>query len=685
MVGRDRAAAAAARGRLTGVVMLGDKAAASRLSMRAFLFSVAVSAAFATAQSPDADHYKLEIELDFAGHTIQGTCTATFTSTSPALQTVSLDLAAALTVTGVEMGGSPTSWTRSGDTVLIALDQPYGVGQPFTVKIGYGGAPAPSPGFGGLQFVTTPGGRPCAWTLSEPWDARTWWPGKDQLDDKATFEIWITHPATMAAVSNGLLQGTDALPGNRARSRWQTNYPMAAYLASFVCTEWSVRTDTYTGFGAAMPVQFYVFPESFAAWTPGMDRVVPMLNALSSVFGQYPFVAEKYGVAQFTWSGGMEHQTLASQSSVVEAVTAHELAHQWWGDMITCATWSDVWLNEGFATFSEAIWAERKQGGTFADYQSAMIARKPMTTAGTVYVYSPTSVANVFSTTNVYRKGAWVLHMLRGVLGDAAFFQALLDYRAAYAGGSATTAQFAAAVEQSAGRDLGWFFAEWVMNPGSPAWSFAWANRTVAGANHLYLELDQTQTSQNVFTMPVRVRVSTTAGVIEATVWNDERADQLVIPLPAPAFAVTIDPDQWILRGTPTARPYTTPFFGADGTSIDTAAGGSVELHLDLGAASAGRPYFVVVGMSGSSPPWTLAGLQIPVALDAMTMLGIEAANTPVFADFFGVVAQNGTARATFAVPPAVAAPLAGTTITASAVRIDAFDFASRPVAILLR
>ncbi len=653
--------------------------------MRAALLSFLTTALAAVAQSPDAQHYRIEIDLDFANHTIVGKCTATFVSTAPALQTLSLDLASSLTVTGVTMGGAPVSWTRPADRVVVALDQPYGVGQPFTVEVAYGGVPAASSGFGGLQFVTTPGGRPCAWTLSEPWDSRTWWPGKDELDDKATFEIWITHPASMAAVCNGVLQGTDALAGNRARSRWQTGYPMAAYLASFVCTEWSVRTDIYTGFGAAMPVEFRVFPESFVSWGPGMDRVVPMLHALSGAYGQYPFVAEKYGVAQFTWSGGMEHQTISSQSSVAESITAHELAHQWWGDMITCASWSDIWLNEGFATFSEAIWAERRAGGTLADYLAAMVARKPLSTSGTVYVYTPTSVAEIFSTTNVYRKGAWVLHMLRGVLGDAAFFQALLDYRAAYEGDSATTAQFEAAVERSTGRELGWFFDEWVMNPGSPAWSFAWANRTVAGAHRLYLELDQTQTSQSVFTMPVRVRVTTSAGTVDTTVWNDERTDQVVIPLPAPATVVAIDPDQWILRGTPLSRPYTVPFFGADGTSIDTATGGAIEYHLDLGPLNAGRPYFVVLGLSGSTPPWIVAGLPIPVAVDGLTSIGINAANTPVFTDFFGVIGANGAARAKFDVPPGIAAALAGSTVTAAAVLIDEFDFASRAVDILLR
>jgi len=641
-------------------------------------------APFLSAQSPDALHYKLEIELLFTTSTIQGTNTATFRSRANGTQSLSLDLLSQLTVSSVQMNGLPVAWTRPADRILVTLDRPYDLGEDFTVAVTYGGAPPMPAGFGGLQFTTTPGSRPIAWTLSEPWDARGWWPGQDQLDDKATWEMWITHPANMTAASNGLLQGIDVLPNNRARTRWRTNYPQAAYQASLVVTEFSRRTDTYTGLGANMPVEFYVFPESFAGWTTGMDRVVPMITAFSGVFGQYPFVNEKYGIAQFTWGGGMEHQTITSQSSVSESLTAHELAHSWWGNAITCETWNPIRLNEGFATFSEAIWYERKAGGTLASYLSAMVARKPSSTSGTVYVYNPTGTSTIFSNT-VYRKGGWVVHMLRGVLGDGPFFQALADYRAAYEGDSATTAEFRASVEQTTGRDLGWFFDQWVMNGGSPAYTYGWQNKTFGAGNYLYLELDQTQTSQPVFKMPVRVRVTTGSGTVTATVWDDERDDQLVVPLPAAATAVAIDPDQWILRSTPVSRAYTVPFFGTDREEIDTVQGGTAEFHLDLGGPSANRGFALILGMSGSTPPWVVYGLSIPVARDFWTDLSLQNANSAYFQNFLGNLDATGKARSAVYVPPGLANVLAGTTITAAAIRIDAFDFASRPVTVELK
>jgi len=381
----------------------------------------------------------------------------------------------------------------------------------------------------------------------------------------------------------------------------------------------------------------------------------------------------------------MEHQTITSQSSVSESLTAHELAHSWWGNAITCETWHDIWLNEGLATFGEAIWRERKAGGTLAAYLSTMRSRKPSNTSGTVYVYNATSINSIFSSNNVYRKGGWVVHMLRGVLGDTAFFQALLDYRAAYEGDSATTAEFRAAIEQSTGRELGWFFDQWVMNGGSPRYRSAWQNKNVGGADYLYFELDQYQTTPSVFTMPVRLRITTSAGIVDATVWSDERNDQMVVPLPAPATGVAVDPDQWILRSSPTTRGYSTPFFGVDSEEIDTALGGRAEFHLDLGAASAGRAFALILGMSGSTPPWNVYGLSIPVAYDFWTGVALMNANTVYFQNFLGSLDGTGKSRSVLDVPAGLASVLAGSTITASAIRIDAFDFASRPVNVLLK
>ena len=653
---------------------------------QALALILAVAGCPLAAQTLDAIHYKLELELNFTNSTIQGTNTATFASLQNGLTAIDLNLLSQLTVSAVRMNSQPVVFTRPTDLVHITLDRAYNLNEQFTVEIDYGGTPPVPAGFGGLHFTTTPANRPVCWTLSEPWDGRGWWPGKDELDDKSTFEMWVIHPANMTTVSNGNLQGIDPLPNNRVRTRWATTSPMAAYLASFVCTEFSRRTDTYTYPGGTMPVEFYVFPESFASWNSGMNLIVPMLGIYASVFGEYPWVNEKYGIAQFTWGGGMEHQTVASQYNVTEWLSAHELAHQWWGDLITCATWSDIWLNEGFATFSEAIYYENKPGGTLQSYLSRMMTNKPSQTSGTVYCYNSTSVNAIFSGTYSYDKGAWVLHMLRGVLGDQTFFQALLDYRQAYAGGSATTAQFRASVEQTSGRELGWFFDEWVMNGGSPTYRWAWRTANLGGQDFLLLEVDQTQTTPSVTIMPIKMRVTTASGVTDVAGWDDERIDQIAIPIPAAASSVSFDPEQWILRlGTPSTRSYTTPFFGASAPDVDTAAGGSVDYVLDLGVASANRAFVLLMGTSGSAPGFQYGSLSIPVNLDFMTGIALSAANSPVFQNTLGTLDGQGMARSTLTVPPGLSNVLAGLSLTTAAVRIDAFDFASRPITVQLR
>jgi aminopeptidase N len=486
----------------------------SRKPLRPLALSAAMllTSALAAQSSIDAIHYKLELELLFNTRSIVGTQTATFASLVNGLKTLELDLDSSLTVNAVkDTSNNPLSYTRPTDKIVITLPKTYNVNEQFTVVVDYSGTPVKSSWGGGMVF-TTSGGSPVCWTLSEPWDARMWWPGKDELDDKSTFEMWITHPDTMLAASNGLLQGIDTLSGNRHRSRWETKYPTIPYLISIAVGNYRKRVDTYTHMGANMPVEFYVYPASWTSWQSGMNAIVPMLTAFSDKFGQYPFVNEKYGLAQFTWGGGMEHQTITSQYSAAEWLSAHELGHQWWGDMITCGTWHDIWLNEGFATFCEALWEELKPGGSMALYHSYMAGRKPYRVDGTVYVYNPVSTSQIFSSTNVYRKGGWVVHMLRHTLGEKLFWQALADYRKAFTGKSATTADFVASVSQTVGRDMSWFFGpvgdEEPARP--PTTTPGRRCRAVANTSCSCSSTSRRATpTAPSFTMPVDVRVTT--------------------------------------------------------------------------------------------------------------------------------------------------------------------------------
>jgi aminopeptidase N len=390
-------------------------------------------------------------------------------------------------------------------------------------------------------------------TLSEAWHARQWWPGKDVLNDKCTFEIWVTVPSTHVVASNGILQGVDLLPDSKLRYRWEEINPMIPYLASLAIGDYNIYATTYDHLGDTMPMTFYILPEyDGPTWRGYCDTYVTMTEVFSDVYGQYPFVDEKGGMAHTPTLGStfMEHQTIPSMPTFsLEWINAHELAHQWWGDTVTCETWGDIWLNEGITSFSEAVWQEFKPGGGTAAYHARMDGRRPSDPDTQVYVIDVDSEGAIFSHDPVYDKGAWVTHMLRHVLGDSVFFQAMLDYRAAFEGDSATTQEFTDSVSATAGFDLSFLTDQWIMNPGSPDYDTSWEHVEAGDAGFVLLRLAQTQVDRgyDLMTMPIDIAVTTVSETTTVVVWSIDEVEMFAIPIDGVPTQVTLDPDDWIL------------------------------------------------------------------------------------------------------------------------------------------
>ncbi len=521
----------------------------------------------------------LDIEIDPATGSIAGSNIMRVRSLVDGLTTFTFMLRSNFTIGTVTINGgtvlaAPVATGSYGRQ--LTLDRAYNAGEEFTVRVPYSGI-AVSRGFGSIEFQTQ-NGVPIVATLSEAYFAGTWWPIKDgdfglagNNDDKSIGRLAITAPNTLKSVSNGLLEGTDVVAGGKTRYRWRTNYPTATYLYFFGTTNYNQWQRTYNyplsgGGTGSMPVQFSIYP---ADDTPGnraaWERTLDMLPVFRTVFGEYPFINEKYGIYQFPFGGGMEHQTYTGQGTFNESVTAHELGHQWWGDNVTCKTWNHIWLNEGFATYSEALWLERQSGAPNASaLQAAMNARRPSQVSGTVYV--PDGAAGVgnmnriFSSTYSYRKGAWVLHQLRHVIGDAAFFQTLANYRAQFTGRGATTDDFANVASATSGMDLTNFFQQWVYSGGAPAYDFGWQTVNLGGQNYLRLSIAQTQDPSwgvgGVFSMPIDVRIDTTGGALTVVVQNTARTQHFLIPIPAAATNVTLDEFDWILNTGETGVAY---------------------------------------------------------------------------------------------------------------------------------
>ncbi len=533
----------------------------------------------------------LDLNVDFAGGTLSGSNTMQVRSLVNGLTQFTFVLRSNFTVQRNLSGqaGDNNKVTLNGATIAsattpgansyartVTLDRPYNIGETFTVKIDYSGTPV-SRGFGSIELGTQ-NGQSIASSLSEPYYAATWWPVKDgdfalpgDNADKATGSIAINVPITLSAVSNGLLTSVTTPSTGRKRYRWTTNYPTVPYLFFFSTTnyiQWQLNY-TYplaTGGSGTMPVHFSIYPTSNttanrAAW----ELSLTMLATYRDFYGEYPFINEKYGIYQFPFSGGQEHQTYTGQGTFNESVTAHELGHQWWGDNITCRYWNDIWLNEGFATYTEALWAERKPGSTgLPALFAAMAQRRPTRIDDSVYCYDVTSVGRIFSSDFSYDKGAWVLHQLRRVVGDTTFFQILRDYRALFQGGAATTQDFANVASATSGQDLSWFFTQWVMGVGAPTYTYAWQSATIAGQPYLRLYIEQTQdpgwpraggTSQ-YFRMPVDVQIAQGSTSQTVTVQNNARTQFFLVPLSVLPASVALDQNNWILATSKTEVPY---------------------------------------------------------------------------------------------------------------------------------
>lgn len=523
------------------------KAAAQVAQLR--VASAHAQAADLQLDSTDVIHYHLQLSVTPAAGWLRGTNTITVDSLTEGLSTFRLRLHQQLDLGNVSVDGVRASTSRlDAATFEVSLPNPIEAGETFVVRVEYSGYP---PHDGSAVMFRNRAGAWEASTLSQPWYAYLWWPVKDDARDKATAEIDLTVPSDLRGVSNGRLEDV-VNAGSDVRSyRWRTDYPTAPYLYFFAATAFNSFTDTFIYDDVSMPLEFYIYPEQdSAAHRHEWLLVKDMLASFSDRFGLYPFTAEKYGIYQFPYNGGMEHQTSAGQGGFWESLTAHELAHQWWGDLVTCATWNDIWLNEGFATYAEALWEEAKAGQYVhqAALTAAMAARKPLNAQGSVYVPDPSSVARIFSHDLSYLKGAWVLHMLRGTLGDEEFFATLAAYRHTYAFQAVTTMDFRGIAEAVAGVPLGWFFDQWVYGYGVPRYTYGHQQFEVNGKHYLAVAVGQEQgAGLPPFRMPLRFRVVGGGSDETVTLWNWAVQQHYLLPVPGPVDRVEFDPDLWVL------------------------------------------------------------------------------------------------------------------------------------------
>lgn len=524
----------------------------------------------------DVQNNFLDIAVDPAAGTISGSNTITVKSMVNGLTTFNFALRSNFAVTQVQVNGLnvalPSGPGANSYLRTVTLNRPYALNEQFTVKIYYNGVPV-SRGFGSIEF-TTQAGMPLVSSLSEPYYAATWWPAKDgdvfmpgDNADKATWSMALTTPGNLMGVSNGVLMSSETLVDGRKKWNWQSNYPMATYLACFSVTNYNAYSVPYTynppggGPSVSFPFRYFMYPGSdTAANRAAWEKVLPMMDALQPVYGVYPFASEGYGMYQFPFGGGMEHQTMTGQDGYGESLTVHELGHQWWGDNVTCRTWHDIWFNEGMASYTESLYAERKVGSTGQTaLVSAMNARKPTAAqvGGTVYVYDTSDNNAIFDSALVYNKAGWVWHMLRGVMGDSTFWSFLAEFRAQYSGGAVTTENIREVADQVTGKNFAPFIDEWVYQGGAPTYFKGFAPLTVNGKTYAKFHIRQSQSaSYPTFTTPIDSQFTSASGTVVYKVAPVARTSWFVRKTPASPTAFNLDPNTWVLNYGKTAETY---------------------------------------------------------------------------------------------------------------------------------
>jgi aminopeptidase N len=507
------------------------------------------------AQPIDVVHYKADITFDLAAPRLDGIAELRITNAPQNFVLHLRDLVA----TTVDINAVAATFSQADGELRINAATAPSPSDTIVARIAYGGkatSEAGSPSWGGCFWG------PVSFMMGVGFYApyvsmmRHWIPSNDIPSDKATFDLTYIVPDGYSAAGTGLLTEVRSAGGSTAY-RWVETHQTATYLATYAIGRYARITGDWNG----LPLEYYVLKADSLKGVAHFASVPGMLDAFTHAYGPYPF--DKVGYCM-TPIGSMEHQTMISYASTLltaqpaSRIAAHELAHQWWGDCVTATTFADAWLSEGFATFSEAIYAEHTGGRSAYEAAGVQFANSYLNqvapSEGVFPLHDfPRAAPSSNYPSTIYEKGAAVLRMLRHIMGDSAFFRGLRAYRAAHAYGNATTDDFRAAMEGEHGQTLDWFFDEWVMKPGWPVYTVQKiVELPSTGPFRLRILQGQDSTKVPFFRMPIDLRIIRSSGdTTLVTIENRaQRAEDFVFPaIPAnTVVSYLIDPKNVILK-----------------------------------------------------------------------------------------------------------------------------------------
>lgn len=507
----------------------------------------------------DVRYLKLDISVLPNNRNISGSCLTRAIVTAP-LDSFICELRAGITVDSVFINNVKTAtFSQGNDHVFVRINPTLPAGTTINAQFFYHGLTS---ALGVYAGTITSNGLQYTATLSESYQAREWFPVKQQLKDKIdSADIWLTTDAAYLAGSNGLLVNTVDLPGGKKQYQWKTRYKMNYYMPSFSVGNY-LDYRNYAKPAAIAPdsilVQHYIVNNSayLNSIKANLDKTPAFIEKLSDLYGIYPWYKEKYGHCYANIGGGMEHQTMSTMSTFDPTIIAHELGHQWFGDEVTCATWNHIWVNEGFAAYTEYLMIEQLPalfpGYTPAAYMNSIHNNVMSQPNGSVFV-PETSVFDenrIFSSRLTYDKGSVIIHTLRFEMqDDAKFFQTLRTYLQQFKDSVATADDFRQVAESVCGRSFADFFNQWYYGEGYPTFNVDYSRQ----GDSLALYINQIVSAPSVtpfFKGLYEFTIKTNQG--DTTVKINLTANNQLFKFRSNRIptGVVVDPNNWVLNKT---------------------------------------------------------------------------------------------------------------------------------------
>lgn len=480
------------------------------------------------------------------------------------LDTLLFDFSDYMTTDSVYINNKKVTAEHSENTLRYIFNPPVNTGEEIKVQVFYHGTPDYYGG-GVTNRNYSYWNKDVTWTLSESFHAMEWWPCKQVMSDKIdSVYLKFTCDNDCMVGSNGLLKNIVDLPDNKHRFEWKSYYPINYYLIAFSVAEYQDYSIYAKPEGVdSVLIQNYVFDNSnyLTENKEAIDETIDLIELYSEKFGLYPFAEEKYGHCVTDIWGGMEHQTMTTLNTFNYTLVAHELGHMWFGDYVTCATWQDIWINEGFASYTEYIALENLKSEQEAqNWMNNTMASALDETHGSVYIPFDQAFneGRIFSGSLSYDKGAILLHMLRHEINDdELFFSSLQTYLSEYADSVATGEDFKSSIELSTGIDFDPFFEQWYYGKGFPKFSIGYNQMN----DTLFMTVTETTSSNEpeIFQMYVDYKIVHENGDTTIRLYQSENVETFEIPISEAVSNIIVDPDNWILNTTGTIDSVVSP------------------------------------------------------------------------------------------------------------------------------